>query len=86
MKNKRCLGIVGTFFGHSFEHIYDIDKRPVNAEELQMATDAVSRYNLWNWSNSMNPDSIPTENVTKVYQHSICKRCGLTINREKMVI
>ncbi len=85
MKNS-CLGLIGWINGHNFEHIYDVDKRPVKAEEFQKMTNQVKKYNFWNTLNEIDASTIPIENVTKVYKHSICKRCGLKIKDETQLI
>jgi hypothetical protein len=82
-KQQKCHGLVGYITGHSFDHIYDTEKIPVNAEDYKTAITAASDYNQLNWHQRMDPSDIPTEEVTKTYKHSICKRCGLTVKQNQ---
>lgn len=77
MENNKCTGLVGMLVGHSFVHVFNTTRIPIDPATYERMVKSAKAYNFWNTFNEITTDNIPKEKVIKVYQHSMCKRCGL---------
>lgn len=80
MDNKptQCNSLVGSIFGHSFEHIYDEDTRMTSPREYDHMC-AIVQATAWGITREEMLRAVPVEQTVVVYRMSICKRCGYTI-------
>jgi hypothetical protein len=76
---EKCIGIIGEFFGHDFEHIFDEKKseptwRPESVSSSMVLANNVERVIEL------------SKSCEKKYVYSICKRCGETIKMEDIEV
>ena len=70
LPQNECKGILGKLLGHKFTHIYN------ETVEMPRISDILAKE-MKNLSYNFDYDT------TKTYIHSICERCGLTINKKE---
>lgn len=66
-----CSGLMGKFFGHKYEHIYDEYKGPADSKGLKVTT----------YYENISDILEKTRETKRIYIRSICKRCGHVVKK-----
>ena len=85
--DAQCSGILGFFFGHDFEHVFDTDSSAVSSHEASEYVESVcGSYSVTEDRMEAGEDFLRLGSASKrTYVHSICARCGMVVKREENV-